>query len=59
MPTVATNQLELSKPTGRPEEADAVSGMVRVLKVTEEIGAKSIVCVPFAMTKLFVWVDTP
>ena len=24
--TVATNQLELSKPTGRPEEADAVSG---------------------------------
>ena len=59
IPTVATNQLELSKPTGRPEEADAVSGSERVLKVTEEIGAKSIVCVPFAMTKLFVWVATP
>ena len=57
--TVATNQLELSKPTGRPEEADAVSGSERVLKVTEEIGAKSIVCVPFAMTKLFVCVATP
>ena len=59
MPTVATNQLELSKVTGRPEEADAVSGRESVLKVTEEIGEKSIVCVPFAITKLLVWVATP
>ena len=59
IPKLATNQLELSKPTGKPEEADAVSGRERVLKVTEEIGEKSIVCVPFAMTKLLVWVATP
>ena len=58
-PRLATNQLELSKVTGKPAEEVAVSGRERVLKVTDAKAGKSIVCVPRWMTKVFVCVATP